>query len=81
MDVVMPAAEIGGAFLARALHDPGFDTPVALHDADEVEDLAAAQKIVDDVAAGADPVDPDIAAHVRRQPFSPAPARATPCSR
>ena len=54
--------EVGGALLARAFLGPGFDAPiVALHDADEVEQLAAAQKIVDHMAAGADPVDADVA--------------------
>src|SRR4051794_13723480 len=68
VDVRVPTAEVRGAFLARALLGPGFDAPVpALDDADEVEQLAAPQKIVDHVAAGPDPVDADVAGEARRQ--------------
>src|SRR3954466_8592092 len=68
VDVRVPTAEVSRAFLARALLGPGFHAPVAaLDDADEVEQLAAPQEIVDDVAAGPDPVDADVAGEALRQ--------------
>ncbi len=68
VDVIVPAREVRRAFLARALLGPGFDAPVAaLHDPDEIEQLAPPQQIVDDVPARPDPVDPDVAREARRQ--------------
>ena len=60
MHVRVPAGEVGRAFLAGAFGGPGFHLPVvALDDADEVEQLAAAQEVVHDVPPRPDPVGPD----------------------
>src|SRR6185437_13070625 len=68
VDFLVPSGKGAAASLARAALGPGFHRPVlALEDADEVEQLAAADRIGDDMAAGADPVGADVALHVRRQ--------------
>jgi hypothetical protein len=60
MDIIMPPGKIGRALFARAGVGPGLALPVvALDDADEIEQVAATQWIVDDVASGADPVGSD----------------------
>src|SRR6185503_6339909 len=79
MDVGVPAGKVRGAFLVGAFFGPGFHAPVALDDADEIEDLAPAQQVIDHVAAWTDPVDPDVAPHVWRQflhRYEPAPRHA-----
>jgi len=80
VNVVVPAAKVSGAFFAAAALGPGFHPPVAFDNADKIEDLTSAQQIIDDVATRTDPVDADIAPHVRRQFFDwhkPAPRHAT----
>ena len=57
VDERVPARKIGGAFRVRATLGPGFLRPVgAFAEADEIEDLAAPQRIGDDVPARAEPV-------------------------
>ena len=57
MDVVVPTAEIAGAFIGAAARRPGFDLPVAaLDDPDKIHQFAAVQRVMDDVAAGVNPV-------------------------
>ena len=54
--VRMPEREVAAAFLHRAGLRPAFDQPVvALDRGDEVQQLAAAQRVGDDVAMRADP--------------------------
>src|SRR6185437_9427037 len=68
VDFLVPSGKGAAASLARAALGPGFHRPVlALEDADEVEKFAAAHRIGDDMAAGANPVGADIALHAGRQ--------------
>ena len=69
VDVLVPAGEIGGAFLPAtgqgpALLDPG----LALDGGHEVQQLAPADRIVHHVPPGADPVGPDRPHQMLRQP-------------
>src|SRR5262245_36835463 len=69
LHVVVPSGEIGRELLGGAARAPGLDLPVgALQHADEVHDLAGAQRVVHDVSAGTDPVRADHAHHMARQP-------------
>src|SRR5436305_8175834 len=67
LNVVVPAAEIASELLLRTAGAPRFDLPVAaLEDADEIHQLSGPQRIVNDVAAGSDPVRTDHPRHMPR---------------
>jgi hypothetical protein len=70
MHVLVPACKIVCAILAAAAGGPGFGLPTAALDhAHEVEEFSPAQRVGDDVAAGADPIGADRAPQPGRQPI------------
>src|SRR5579859_169408 len=68
VDRAVPSRKGAAAGFAGALLGPGLHRPVlALEDADEVEKLAAADWISDDMTAGSHPIGADVALHVQWQ--------------
>src|SRR3954462_9432316 len=60
LDIPMPAAEIVREFVGCAFDGPRFDLPVIpFNDTHEIHQRAATNRIVKQMAAWAEPIDPD----------------------